>query len=115
MSQQIFNNNLIPYFGGHMSITNGIASAISDINEIGGNMIQIFISSPMILNSNIDMKKFAPKIVEQIKAKCQETNSKIVIHLPYVINLAKPLDINQLETKSIKLIIKWILKKTELQ
>lgn len=105
MSQQIFNDNLIPYYGGHMSITNGIVSAISDINEIGGNMIQIFISSPMILNSNIDMKKFTPKIVDQIKNKCNETNSKIVIHLPYVINLAKPLDINQLETKSIKLII----------
>lgn len=108
MSQQTFNNYMIPYYGAHMSITNGIVSAISDINEIGGNMIQIFISSPMVLNSNIDMKKFAPKIVDQIKAKCQETNSKIVIHLPYVINLAKPLDINQLETKSIKLIIKQL-------
>lgn len=108
MSQQIFNNNLIPYFGGHMSIKNGIVSAISDINEIGGNMIQIFISSPMILNSNIDMKKFTSHIVEQIKNKCLETDSKIVIHLPYVINLAKPLDINQLETKSIKLIIKQL-------
>jgi len=103
-----FNNYLIPYYGGHMSITNGIVSALSDINELGGNMIQIFISSPMILNTNIDMKKYTPKIIEQIKNKCQETNSKIVIHLPYTINLAKPLDISQLETKTIKIIIRQL-------
>ena len=108
---QINNNNTMSYFGGHMSITNGIISAISDINEIGGNMIQIFISSPMMLKSNIDMKKFTPLIIEQIKNKCSETNSKIVIHLPYVINLAKPLDIfdiSDISNKSIKLIIKQL-------
>jgi deoxyribonuclease-4 len=108
MSNEIFNNYLIPYYGAHMSITNGIVSAISNINEIGGNMIQIFLSSPMMLNSNIDMKKFSPKNIDQIKNKCKETNSKIVIHLPYVINLAKPLDINPFETKSIKIIIKQL-------
>jgi len=101
--------NLLPYFGGHMSITKGIVSAISDINEIGGNMIQIFISSPMMLNSNIDMKKYSANIIEQIKNKCIETNSKIVIHLPYVINLAKPLDYeNPLETKWIKIIMEQL-------
>ena len=121
MDQLTFNDNLIPYFGGHMSITNGIVSAISDINEIGGNMIQIFISSPMMLNSNIDMKKFSPKIIEQIKNKCIETDSKIVIHLPYVINLAKPLEFTQVDSeqnksvqnksvqnKSVKLIMKQL-------
>jgi deoxyribonuclease-4 len=108
MSNEIFNNYSVPYYGAHMSITNGIVSAISDINEISGNMIQIFLSSPMMLNSKIDMKKFAPKIIDQIKTKCEETNSKIVVHLPYVINLAKPLDINPLETKSIKIIIKQL-------
>jgi deoxyribonuclease-4 len=105
---QIFNDYSIPYYGGHMSITNGIVTAISNINEIGGNMIQIFISSPMVLNSKIDMKKFTPQIIEQIKNKCSETNTKIVIHLPYVINLAKPLDVDQLSTKSIQLIIKQL-------
>lgn len=108
MSTKIFNDYTKPYYGAHMSITNGIVSAISDINEIGGNIIQIFLSSPMMLNSNIDMKKFAPKIIDQIKTKCKETNSKIVVHLPYVINLAKPLDINPFETKSIKIIIKQL-------
>jgi len=92
MEQFNFNNNQIPYFGGHMSITKGIVSAITEINNLGGNMIQIFISSPMMFNSNIDMKKFTPLIVEQIKNKCIETDSKIVIHLPYIINLAKPIN-----------------------
>jgi deoxyribonuclease-4 len=109
MNNLVVNNNLIPYYGGHMSITKGIVSAISDINEIGGNMIQIFISSPMMLNSKIDMKKYSSNIVEQIKNKCIETNSKIVIHLPYVINLAKPLDYeNPLETKWIKIIVEQL-------
>jgi deoxyribonuclease-4 len=83
-----------PYYGAHMSIKNGILNAIELINEVGGNLIQIFISNPMSTKSIIDKTNFSKTKVDLIHNKLIETNSKIVIHLPYVINLAKPLDMS---------------------
>lgn len=80
-----------PYYGAHISIKKGIISAIDEIIQMGGNMIQIFISNPISTKFNIDEKKFNETICKQIKNKLLETDSKLVIHLPYVINLAKPL------------------------
>jgi deoxyribonuclease-4 len=77
------------YYGAHMSIKNGIPSAIAEINELGGNLIQIFVSNPMSTKTTIS--KFTDNIITSIKNKMNETDSKIVIHLPYVINLAKTL------------------------
>lgn len=77
------------YYGAHMSIKKGIPSAISEINELGGNLIQIFVSNPM--STKIAVSKFTDNIITSIKNKMHDTNSKIVIHMPYVINLAKPL------------------------
>ena len=82
-----------PYFGAHMSIKNGIPSAINEINSLGGNMIQIFISNPMSTKFSIDETKWNEKNCNLIKNTLETTDSKIVIHLPYVINLAKPLPI----------------------
>ena len=84
-------NNKTYYYGGHMSIKNGIISAIINMNKIGGNMIQVFISNPMSIKFSIDNTKFNDKICKQIQTTLLNTDSKIVIHLPYVINLAKPL------------------------
>ena len=78
------------YYGGHLSIKNGIVSAIEQINEMNGNMIQIFVSNPMSIK--MSENKFTDKEYNLIKNKLKETDSKIVIHLPYVINLAKPLN-----------------------
>lgn len=79
------------YFGGHISIKNGIVSAIDEINEIGGNLIQIFLSNPISAKFSIDSKKYSSTQVALIKQKLSDTNSKIVVHLPYIINLAKPI------------------------
>ena len=78
------------YYGAHLSIKNGIVSAIEQINEMNGNMIQIFVSNPMSVK--MSENKFNDKEYNSIKNKLKETDSKIVIHLPYVINLAKPLN-----------------------
>ena len=50
------------YYGAHVSIKNGIISAIDEIIEYQGNMIQIFISNPVSVKNNlkytdIDCKK----------------------------------------------------------
>lgn len=76
------------YYGAHMSIKNGIVSAIDEINEYGGNMIQIFISNPM--STKVETK-FTDDKCKKIKQKLIDTNSQLVIHLPYVINLSKPI------------------------
>lgn len=91
------------YYGAHMSIKNGIITAIDEINELGGNMIQIFVSNPMS-KAEVNMKKYNQIAVTRIRNKLTETNSKIVIHLPYVINLAKPLPPNPIESWWIKMI-----------
>jgi deoxyribonuclease-4 len=91
------------YYGAHLSIKNGIVSAIEQINEMNGNMIQIFVSNPMSVK--ISDKKFTQKEYDSIKNKLKETDSKIVIHLPYVINLAKPLDIDPKTSWWIKMIL----------
>lgn len=105
----IVKNN--KYYGAHLSCSakNGIISAIDEINNVGGNMIQIFISNPMSTKYAIDTKKFSQNNCNLIKQKLIETNSKIVIHLPYVINLAKPLDPNIEDSYWISIICKQLI------
>lgn len=79
------------YYGGHISIKYGILNALDEIIELGGNMIQIFISNPMSIRDVNYNDKFTSKYISDIINKLKNTNTKIVIHLPYVINLAKPL------------------------
>jgi deoxyribonuclease-4 len=82
-----------PYYGAHMSIKNGIPSTITEINELGGNMLQIFVSNPMSNKFVINEKTWTEKYCQLIKNTLETNDTKLVIHLPYVINLAKPLPI----------------------
>jgi deoxyribonuclease-4 len=76
------------YFGTHLSIKDGILKTIDEIKSMNGNMIQLFISNPMsIKESNYDKINSKAK---EIKEKLINTDTKLVIHLPYVLNLAKP-------------------------
>jgi len=74
-----------------MSISKGIPSAITEMNELGGNMIQIFISNPMSTKYSINETTYNEKNCQLIRSILESNDSKLVIHLPYVINLAKPL------------------------
>lgn len=76
------------YYGAHLSIKNSITSAIDKIIEYGGNMIQIFISNPMSTSLKLN---YTDEQCIKIKNKLIETDSNLVIHLPYVINLSKPI------------------------
>ena len=93
------------YYGAHLSIKNSIISAIDEIIEYEGNMIQIFISNPMSTKSNL---KFTDSQCQLIKDKLTNTNCLLVIHLPYVINLSKPI-INLENAWWIKMICEQLL------
>ncbi len=99
----------IPYYGAHLSVKNGIISAIDEINQMGGNMIQIFISNPMSVKFTIDKKKFSESECDKIINKLKSTNSALVIHLPYVLNMAKPLPLDPLNSPAFSLICNQLL------
>lgn len=82
---------MIYYFGAHMSIKNSIISSIRDINKLGGNFLQIFISNPRGKSSP---KKSIMDDSEKIKSELQNLDTKIVIHLPYIINIGKQFNKN---------------------
>lgn len=77
------------YYGGHMSISRGVIDAIDRINNMKGNMIQIFISNPRSITTKHKFNDM--NINNMIKQKLKDTNSMLVIHLPYTINIANPL------------------------
>ena len=75
------------YYGVHVSIKNNLLDTIDYIKSIDGNMIQIFISNPMSIHSKSNIK-----IIENaylIKKKLIENDVRLVIHLPYTINIGK--------------------------
>jgi deoxyribonuclease-4 len=77
------------YYGRHMSIKNGISVAIQNIIDIGGNCLQIFISSPV--NGKISKEIINLYMVQGyiIKTILKEKNIKLFIHSPYTFNFAK--------------------------
>ena len=81
------------FYGAHVSIKNGIINAFDYIDSLGGNMIQIFISNPMSTKNTIDNNKFTEDKIIAINEKIGN-KYKLVIHLPYVLNIAKSLPSN---------------------
>ena len=81
------------YFGTHYSkgqppLDKAINSAFDDILSLGGNMIQIFISNPMGRHKKDFIGKFS-NYGENIKKILKKRKCAIVIHSPYLLNLAK--------------------------
>lgn len=79
------------YIGCHLS-GQDIFESIDEVNKYGGNMIQIFVSSPIGKQTNNILEKYI-ELGPKIKKYVSERNSKIVIHSPYVLNFAKKFDI----------------------
>jgi len=82
---------MIYYYGAHMSIKNSIISSIRDINKLGGNFLQIFISNPRGKGSP---KKSIIDDSEKINSELKNLDIKIVIHLPYIINIGQQFNKN---------------------
>ena len=98
-----------PYYGAHLSIKNGITSALDEIVEVGGNLIQIFISNPMSTKTSFNKDKYNEKTFKQIRNKLESSDTKLVIHLPYVINLAKPLMPDPIKSWWIDMILQHLI------
>lgn len=78
------------YFGAHASISKGIVGALDTIKKSGGNIAQIFISSPQGRGT----KNRSNEEIEKILKFQKDNDMKLVIHSPYVLNFAKPFSEN---------------------
>jgi deoxyribonuclease-4 len=76
-------NNI--FYGTHYSISNGILSALYQARDDNCNIIQIFISNPMG-RSKIKVTKDE---IKQLEDFLKKFNMKIIIHSPYILNLAQ--------------------------
>jgi len=73
------------YLGAHSSIADGFINAAKDVNKAGGNIVQIFLSSPKRrdVGSKTDLE------LEKFKKWLNNNNMKCVIHSSYLVNLSK--------------------------
>lgn len=76
------------FYGCHLSIKNGIKNTLMEIMKLKGNIVQIFISNPQSSkNINFD-NKYPSEYISDLNYFVKKNNLKIVIHLPYIFNLA---------------------------
>ena len=75
------------YIGAHLNKDKTILNTLKNIKEVNGNSLQIFISSPLTIKLT-DINKFKNEY-EDIRDYCNTNNIKLVIHGPYVLNIAK--------------------------
>ena len=78
------------YYGCHMSVSNGnVSKSIIAVNSMGGNCLQIFVSSPYTGKVSEKIIAHYIKNGEAIKEVLAANNTKLFIHSPYVYNFAK--------------------------
>ena len=81
------------YVGAHISREKTIIKTMDNIRNAGGNCLQIFASNPRSTNL-VDITNYE-KIADDIKKYLKEYDFKLVIHSPYVINVANDFKINK--------------------
>lgn len=81
------------YVGAHISREKTIIKTMDNIRNAGGNCLQIFASNPRSTNL-VDIANYE-KIADDIKKYLKEYDFKLVIHSPYVINVANEFKINK--------------------
>ena len=74
------------YIGAHISQDKTIIDTMNNIKKAGGNALQIFVSNPRSTTLNNPEKYF--NISKDVKKYIKDNNFKLVIHSPYVINIA---------------------------
>lgn len=77
------------YVGAHISREKTIIKTMENIKNAGGNSLQIFVSSPRS-TALTDIAKYE-SISHDIKDYLKQNDFKLVIHSPYVINVASEL------------------------
>ena len=81
------------YVGAHISREKTIIKTMENIKNAGGNSLQIFVSNPRS-TSLVNIENYLT-IASDIKKYLNENNFKLIIHSPYVINIASELKINK--------------------
>lgn len=81
------------YVGAHISREKTIIKTMENIKNAGGNCLQIFVSNPRS-TSLVNIENYLT-ISSDIKKYLNENNFKLIIHSPYVINIASELKINK--------------------
>tara|TARA_B100000795_G_scaffold269969_2_gene261473 strand:+ start:6714 stop:7571 length:858 start_codon:yes stop_codon:yes gene_type:complete len=81
------------YIGAHISLDKSIIKTMDNIRSAGGNSLQIFASNPRSTNL-VDITKYN-KNANDIKKYLKDNDFKLVIHLPYVINIANEFKVNK--------------------
>ena len=77
------------YYGSHVGISKyGLLGAVDEILKYNGNMIQIFITNPKARQT---VKRSDEELLA-IKHYAKQKDVKIVIHAPYLLNLAREFD-----------------------
>lgn len=74
------------YVGAHINRDKTIVKTMENIKNAGGNALQIFVSSPRS-TALTDIAKYN-SVSHEIKEYLKENDFKLVIHSPYVINVA---------------------------
>lgn len=74
------------YVGAHINRDKTIVKTMENIKNAGGNALQIFVSSPRS-TALTDMAKYN-SVSREIKEYLKQNDFKLVIHSPYVINVA---------------------------
>jgi len=77
------------YVGAHINRDKTIVKTMENIKSAGGNALQIFVSSPRS-TALTDIVKYE-SISHDIKEYLKQNDFKLVIHSPYVINVASEL------------------------
>jgi len=82
------------FIGAHITREKTLLETIQKIIDADGNSLQIFASNPRSVRiGNFNHKFFGNP--EEIQKFIHKTNFKLIIHSPYVINLASPLTFNK--------------------
>ena len=90
--------------GCHLSNTN-LFKSVDEVNKYYGNFMQIFVTNPLGRASPDSLKKYK-EIGPEIKKYCENNQTKIVVHSPYVLNFAKEFNENSHQITRILLELK---------
>lgn len=96
------------YYGAHFSISKGLYKAIDNALEYDCNMLQVFVSNPMGRSNDTKIDYYL-KESDKIQEYLEEKDMKIVIHAPYILNLAKIPEFGKNESWWLKALWKELL------
>lgn len=94
------------YLGAHIDVSKDILKEVKRIKHNGGNIVQLFLTSP---GNRLTAKKHEP-ILKKFKDYINKNNMKCVVHASYILNLAKDWDNHSWWLKNLELELEYANK-----